>query len=402
MKIIAPTQKVTRKQTKNHNKHLVLKTIYDRSGISRAEIARLTHLTRPTVSGTVVELIEEGLVEEIGQGPSAGGKPPTLLRVVDDSRHLIGIDLANSEFRGAVIDLRGRLVHREIIAVNDSNGEAALNLVYALVERLTAAATSPLLGLGLGTPGLMDARGGIVRQAVNLDWQNLPLRDLLEQRYHLPVYIANDSHVAALGEYTFGEGKTAPNLIVVKVGRGISAGIVLNGRIHYGDGSGAGEIGHVTVVENGERCLCGNYGCLETVVSSRAIIKQAKALAREDPHSLLHRFAPTPEAINTEVVLQAFQAGDEAVRQIIIGVGRYLGLAIAHLVGALNIQCILIAGSVARFGETLLEPIQQEMQRRSMGLLAQETHIGLSSLGQDIVVQGAAALLLSNELGLVS
>jgi glucokinase-like ROK family protein len=298
-----------------------------------------------------------------------------------------------------VTDLRGRILQRETLPVNDRDGQAALELVYELIDRLVVVTASPVLGIGLGSPGFMDAQRGLVRKSVNLDWTDLPLRDLLTARYNLPVYIANDSHVAALGEYTFGSHHLS-NLVVLKVGRGVSAGIVLNGQLHYGDGSAAGEIGHVRVVEEGELCLCGHYGCLETVTSSRAILKRARAVAQQNPQSVLHRFAATPEAITTETVLQAFEAGDEEVRQIISEVGYYLGLAVANLVGVLNVQRILIGGRTARYGEALLEPICQEMRQRSMSLLAEQTTLGLSSLGEDIVIQGAAALLLANELGL--
>ena len=395
-------QKATHERTKIHNKNLILKIIYDQPEVSRADIARITYLTPPTVSTTVAELIEEGLVEEVGQGPSAGGKPPTLLRVVDDSRHLIGIDLANSEFRGAIINLRGQIIHHASVPVKaSSDGQAALELVYKLSDRLMAAATRPLLGIGVGTPGLIDAQRGIVRKAVNLDWQDLPLRDLLETRYNLPVFMANDSHVAAVAEYVFGQGRKTPNLIILKVGRGVSAGIVLNGRLHYGDGSGAGEIGHVRVVEQGALCSCGHYGCLETVTSSRFIMERARVIAQTNPHALLHQFAASPEAITTDVVIQAFEAGDAEVQQVIADVGHYLGMAVANLVGALNIQSILIGGSMARFGEPLLEPIRQEMKQRAMAMLADETQVSLSRLGQDIVILGAAALLLTHELSLV-
>ena len=115
----------------------------------------------------------------------------------------------------------------------------------------------------------MDATNGIVRRSVNLNWHDLPLRALLEERYGLPVYVANDSQVAALGEYTFGDGPGVENLVVVKVGQGIGAGIVLNGQIFHGETFGAGEIGHVAVVANGRQCRCGNFGCLETVASAR-------------------------------------------------------------------------------------------------------------------------------------
>jgi glucokinase-like ROK family protein len=347
--------------------------------------------------------MDAGLVEEVGYESSTGGKPATLLSVIDDSRHLIGIDLGNSEFRGAILDLRGRIKHRFNLPVDNRNGPAALELAYQLIDKLVSVAACPLVGIGLGTPGLIDAQQGVVRQAVNLDWRDLPLRNLLESRYNVPVYIANDSQVAALGEYSFGRSlaDSSNNLIVVKVGRGIGAGIVINGLLFHGDGFGAGEIGHVMAVEHGDLCRCGHYGCLETVVSSQAIIKRAKLIAQNDPQSLLHHFAPRPEVITTEIVLQAFAGGDPALQQVIAEVGAYLGIAIANLVGTLNIRRIMIAGTVAQFGQALLQPIHREIKQRAMEMLAYETQLEISQLGQDIVIQGAAALLLTQELGLV-
>jgi N-acetylglucosamine repressor len=394
-------KKATRQQTKAHNTRLILKTIYDEGEISRADIARLTGLTRTTVSDAVAELIQQdGLVAEVGLGPSVGGKPPILLSVVDDARHLIGIDLAENEFRGAVINLRGEIKHRLSLSIHDRDGDSALALVYDLTDELVAVADSPILGIGIGTPGLMDARRGVVRNAVNLDWHDLPLGDLLEERYELPVYIANDSQVAALAEFTFGDSKDVSNLIVIKVSRGTGAGIVLDRQLYYGDGFGAGEIGHVAVVEDGELCRCGHYGCLETVTSSRAIVRRAQAIAKNDPHSTLHQFVATPEEINTDIVLQAFEAGDEALQQVVAEAGHYLGIAVANLVGALNVQRIVIAGNVARFGQALLGPIRRELRQCSLAALASETHVEITSLGPDIVILGAAALLLTYELGL--
>ena len=254
------------------------------------------------------------------------------------------------------------------------------------------------MGIGVGTPGLIDAREGIVCQAVNLEWRDLPLRRLLQERYNLPVYVSNDSHASALGEYAFGQKRQIANLIVIKVGRGTSAGIVLNGRLHYGDGSGAGEIGHVRVVDNGKPCLCGQTGCLETVASTRAIIDRAQSIVGKNPSSQLHHFISSPEEITTDTILQAFKSGDEEIRQLVIDIGRYLGIAVAYLVGALNIQHIFIAGSMARFGDVLVDTIRHEMRQRVMSLLSAETEVTLSVLGQDIVMLGAASHLLTNEL----
>ena len=159
-------QKATRKQTRVHNSNLVLRTIYVRGQISRADIARETRLTRPTVSAMVTDLMGKGLIEEVGRGPSAGGKRPILLSVVDDSYHLIGIDLASDEFRGAVVNLRGKVRHRVHLPLLDRDGDVALSLVYELSDELIEATNSPLLGIGIGTPGLMDPIHGVVRQAV--------------------------------------------------------------------------------------------------------------------------------------------------------------------------------------------------------------------------------------------
>jgi predicted NBD/HSP70 family sugar kinase len=395
-------QKATRKQTKAHNRSLVLKTIYDAGHTSRADIARVTGLTRTTVSDLVAKLIGRGLVEEVGYGPSAGGKPPILLRVLDDSRHLIGIDLASREFHGAVVNLRGQIRHRASLPLDGRDGDAALALVYDLVDDLMAATDSPLLGIGIGTPGLMDPVNGVVRRAVNLDWEDLPLRTLLQERYALPVHVANDCQVAALGEYTFGLGMAAEsgNLAVVKIEHGIGAGFVLNGRLFHGDTYGAGEIGHVAVVENGQPCRCGNFGCLETVASARAIVQQARSIAANDPHSLLHHFAGSDQAITISAICQAVDAGDEALRRVVQNAGRCLAITLANLVAVLSIRTILIAGSVACFGQSLLDVIRDEMLKRSLSVVATETEITFSSMGPDIVILGASALVLTPELGL--
>lgn len=395
-----PAQKATPQQTKAHNTRLVLKTIFDRGRISRADIARATGLTRPTVSDAVAGLRRRGLVEEVGQGPSAGGKPPILLSVVDDSRHAIGIDLASGEFRGAVVNLRGEIRHRAALPLHGRDGDAALALVYELIDRLIAASSSSLLGIGIGTPGLMDPMKGIVRQAVNLDWQDLPLRSLLRKRYGLPLYVANDSQVAALAEFTFGGRNATDNLVVIKVEHGIGAGIVLNGRLFHGDAFGAGEIGHVVVTDNNLQCRCGNRGCLETVASNQAIIRRAQAVARDDPRSFLRRWAATPEEIGISEVCQAIEAGDERMRQQIAEVGQYLGIAVANLIGVLSVRTILIAGSITCLGQPLLDAIRQEMVKRSLSAVAQDTRLGMSTIGPDIVTLGAAAQVLTNELGL--
>jgi predicted NBD/HSP70 family sugar kinase len=394
-------EKITPERARTHNTQLVLKTIYESGEISRADVARSTSLARPTISEVVADLIEQGLIEELGYGPSTGGKRPVLLDIVNDSRYLIGLNLARESFCGALINLRGEIVHRVELPLNGRDGDVALDLVYAVVDALVETASRPLLGIGIGAPGLVDAVNGVMRQAVNLNWQDIPLGCLLWERYDLPVHTANDCQVAALAEHTFGNSAdSARDLVVINVGWGVGAGIVHGGHLLHGNPLGAGEIGHVVVAENGERCRCGNRGCLETLVSTQAILRRARSVAQSIPDSLLHRFAAHPETITFDTVCQTFEAGDEATRQVIRDVGRNLGIAAANLVGAFGSCRILIAGRVSCFGPFLLDAIRVEMTRRCFPSLARDTEIGFVSLGSDIVLLGASALLLHNELGL--
>ncbi|HTC85729.1 MAG TPA: ROK family transcriptional regulator, partial [Candidatus Acidoferrum sp.] len=362
---------------------LVLGTIYDRGPISRAAVARATGLTRTTVSDVVTDLLREGLAREIGRGPSTGGKAPILLEVTDDARHLVGLDLGEKVFRGAIVDLRGEIVSAIDVPVDDRDGGEALERVFGLVDRLLTATDRPILGIGIGTAGLIDTTVGAVLEAVNLDWHDVPLGALLRARTGLPVYVANDSQATALAEHVFGGPRTS-NLVVVKVGEGIGAGLVLDGRLFQGDGFGAGEIGHTTIRPDGILCRCGRLGCLETVASTRAILARLvdRGLGR------------LPEAV------AALEAGDSVVRDVVTAAGRELGVAVAWLVGALNVERVVLVGSAAEFGEPWLDAVRETMRRSALGLLARNTTVEIGRLHDDGVVLGASALLMTRELGL--
>jgi len=269
------------------------------------------------------------------------------------------------------------------------------------VDALLAPAPDPILGIGVGAPGVIDPDNGIVHRSVNFGWSDLPLRDLLNERYHLPAYVANASHAAVLAEYVFGHRKNNSDLIVVKVDHEVGAGVILNGQLFLGHGFGAGEIGHVRAVENGELCTYGNLGCLETVCSSRAVIKQAQAIAREDPGSLLHRFAANPDEIDMDAVLAAYEAGDASLQPLVAGLGHYLGVALSHVVGVLSVPCILIAGSIADFGQPLIAIIDREVKSRSFVSVVSQTSVERTSFGSDTVLLSAAALLLNYNIGVL-
>jgi N-acetylglucosamine repressor len=388
-------QKATRQQTKEHNTNLVLKTIFDNESVGRAEISRITSLTRTTVSDIVAELIAEGLVKEVGMGVSTGGKSPILLSLVADSRYLVGLDLARKKFSGAIVNLRGEIRYKVDHDIQGSDGEAALASVYAILDRLTQTSYKPLVGIGIGTPGLINTNDGVVLNAVNLDWKDLSLARPLQDKYQLPVQVFNDSQAAAMGEYTYGRDHSSDdNLIVINARNGIGAGIIINRQLFQGDGGGAGEIGHVVVVpEGGLLCRCGNRGCLETVASSQALVKRMQALVSRS--SLTQPLQFTQE-ITLNTVEQAFINGDPLARQVVLEAGQYMGMAISSLVGTLNIHKIVLMGDMTRFGQPWLEAIQETISQATLSRLAQETKVEIGQLGGNSIILGSSAMLANN------
>lgn len=379
-------EKATHQQTRTFNQQLLLRALHDDSPLSRADLARLTGLTRTSVSDLVGKLIDDGLIEEVGRGQSSGGKSPILLRVAPDGRHLIGLDLGDAQFSGAVVNLRGEILRSIHLPLEGRSSDAAVELVVRLVDALRADDRSPFLGIGIGAPGIIDTSTGTVRWSVNLNWAELRLGTLLEQRYGVPVVVANDSHAAALAELTFFRRPRPNNLIVIKVGRGVGAGIILNGQLFQGDGYGAGEFGHVSMGSADAPCRCGRVGCLETVASMRALVDAAEAVE--------------PSITDESGLVAAFLAGVSAIRRIVLDAARQLGLAVGWLIGVLNVRHVLLVGPVAAFGDDWLGEVRRSARSSVLAMLALDTQIEFGHIHDDVVVLGASALLMEQQLGL--
>ncbi len=376
-------KKATHQQTKQHNRDLVLRTIFLQDSISRADIARVTNLTRTTVSDVVTSLIAEGLVSEIGLGASIGGKSPILLSVIADARYVIGLNLAQNKFIGAIVNLKGEIKETVEMEVPDDNGEKALQFAYQIIDQLVKKKLKPIIGIGVGTPGLVNTREGVIVSAVNLAWQDLPLGQLLEKKYKVPVSILNDSQATAIGEYVYGGGhKLDENLIVVNARHGIGAGILINGRLFQGDGGGAGEIGHVVVQENGAVCRCGKLGCLETIASARAVMQQMNT-------------------DSLDAACDAFAAGNAKAVRIVNKAGHYLGVSLANLIGTLNIQKIVLTGDMTRFGPAWLSSVNESMNAAALTRMAGGTQLELGTLDYRACILGAAAFLLLGDYSLL-
>jgi predicted NBD/HSP70 family sugar kinase len=380
--------KATHQATREHNVRLVLRALANLGPISRADIARRTRLTRTTVSDVVTQLSDAGLVQEVGRGPSSGGKAPILLQIPRDARQLIGVHVGDGHVRGAIVNLAGDVSHRERVDLEARDGASALASLELLIDRLIGHASGVPLGVGIGTPGIVDTVSGTVRWAVHLDWRDMRLGPRLSARTGLPVYVANDSQAAALAEWTFGGHTTARAMVAVRVGTGIGAGIVIDDRLYQGDGAGAGEIGHTTVASNGIRCRCGRTGCLETVASVPATLERVRqAIGAEARPDL-------------EEAIAAFHAGRPEVRAAVLESALYVGRALGALIDTLDIRHIVLIGPMIGFGDGWFDTVREEAMRTALPLLAEATRITLGNLGPDVEELGAAALLMTAELGL--
>lgn len=394
-----PLKKATHQQTKQRNRDIVLRMIFEHDPISRAEIGRYTKLTRATVSDMVANLIDQGLVKEVGYGTSTGGKAPILLSLNSDSRFLIGLNLAQDKFIGSVVNLRGEIKETVEFPVDGSDGKQALQLVYQILDRLVKKTWKPIVGIGIGTPGLVNTREGIVVDAVNLDWQNLPLAHLLESHYNLPVSVLNDSQATAIGEYVYGAPQQYDsNLIVVNVKHGIGAGILISGRLFQGDGGGAGEIGHVVVLENGPICRCGKHGCLETIASARAVVQRANSMLSEYPQSLI---AKNSQLITLDTIDTAFKDKDPLAQLVVLDAAHYLGTSLANLIGVLNIHKIILTGDMVRFGKTWLNAVKAAMLDAALTRMAAETEVEIGKLEFRGCILGASAYMLLENYALL-
>ncbi len=367
-RVLRPSTKVLPEHARGHNRSLVLQTLYSEGRQSRADIARSTGLTRVTISDLVAELIAEGLVVEIGQREGVRpGKPATLLDIDRAAFQIVGIDLSDHRiFRGAVLDLDGKILGRAEVPLEGSLGPDATAKVVALAETLIGRATAPILGLGVGSPGIVDL-GGVVLSAPNLGWAGEDLQATLGARFGIPVVVANDANAAALAEHSFGDADS--DMMLVKVGHGVGAGLLLDGTPLFGSRFAAGEIGHVVVgTDGGAECVCGKFGCLETWLATPRL--DAKLAA---------------EPSNRDAILR------EA--------GYRLGIALAPVVGALNLAEIVLSGPTHLLDGPLAEATIATLRSRTMAEFHGDLTLRMTTLGEDIVMRGAAVMVLSGQLG---
>ncbi|MBM7551467.1 ROK family transcriptional regulator [Thalassobacillus pellis] len=384
---------------KSLNRSVILNKIRTDGPISRAELAKSTKLTPPTVSSIVKELLETGMIMESSQGASKGGRKPTMLVINASNFYIIGLDVGPTLLKSVLTDLNGTLVHQHEIPIPlPTSNQELLELMRDAVQNLLDTEEKEqdkIIGIGVGMHGVVDVQEGVSLFAPNLQLRDVPIKSYLEEVFHIHVVVENDARAMALGELWFGHGNGANNIVTVNLGRGIGAGIIINGELFHGENSIAGEIGHMTIDIRGPKCSCGNYGCLQTLASGPAISERAAKEIAIGKQSLLQEMVDDNlEEIGGRLIHEAAKKGDQLSIDILSEAGMFLGIGLTNLIHTLNPTRIIIGGGVSQAGEFILDSIKTAIQKRGLTNSAKNTEVLLSELGAHATALGAVSLIL--------
>ncbi|MCD6118200.1 ROK family transcriptional regulator [bacterium] len=389
------------------NKIKILNLIRENGKISRADLAKNSGISAPTVTRIIDSLInEEGLVHEVGEGVSRGGRKPMLLEFSGADNFVIGIDLGATNIYGMLSNLNAETIAevRQPTDVDEGFEEIVDKISNVIAELLQhyKIQRKRIFGIGMAVAGLINKIDNIIEYSPDFHWNNVDIITELGKKTDLPIIIDNVTRCMAFGEMCYGIGRECNNFIVVNVGYGIGAGIIINGKPLYGARGMAGEFGHLTLQKDSSiRCECGNYGCLEALASGRAIAITAQSELQNGAKSvLLSRCNGDLKSITTEMVSNAAKDGDEVAKRVFDHAAEYIGIGIAGLVNIFSPEAVIIGGGVSQAGDLLFDTLKRVVNERSLHAISKNLRILPAEFGIKAAVKGSIALILNEILNL--
>lgn len=345
---------------KQVNSALVYRLIDLQGPISRVNIAQISALAPASVTNITRQLMDHHLIDEIALEASTGGRPAISLQTNQDGFQFISCRLGREQLQCSVMNLAGEKLHHHTVDIIEHDDRGITDLLRYEIMECQQHATQRIIAIAITMAGLIDPESGTVLYSPNHQIAGLQLSDALNE-FNLPIYIGNDTRAQALAEYYLGSAKQCQDFILVSIHHGAGAGIVCNGQLLLGKHRNVGEIGHIQIDPFGDPCHCGNFGCLETVVSNQSIVQQTKALLKRGHTSQL-----TVDSLSIEKICQAAQIGDPVAIQIIKQTGNHLGRVLATLVNLFNPEKILLAGEIMQSESVLFPVLYQQIQRQSL------------------------------------
>lgn len=380
------------------NLSIILNALRDHSATSRASLAATTGLTKATVSHLIQKLTTIGFVTENGVSRRGVGRPGTLLQLNPRAGGIIGVEIGVDFVSLLLTDFAAQVLWRHYERTNAHDSQATvLNHLLDLVERAVTRARQhslPILGLAVGVPGLVNVEAGTLLYAPNLKWEQVPIRQRLQQRFDFAIHVDNEASLAAFGEMYFGVARGTLNMVYLHAGVGIGGGLVLNGRMYTGGSGFAAEVGHTTIDPDGLLCNCGNHGCWETLASESAVFRRIRvALEAGTSSALAHYCAGDQENLTIPIVVQAADQGDALAREALRETAKYLGIGIANLVNALNPEMVVVGGSLSLAKDYVMPVIHDTLDERALRWSVEATQLVVSANQSDACAMGGVAVI---------
>jgi predicted NBD/HSP70 family sugar kinase len=374
---------ITAAEMRGINRSAVLETIRRESPIARTTIARRLDVSLPTVMRIVQGLAAEGFVRPQGKTEWSGGRRRPLLEFNAEGNVVLGVDMGGTKLYGAISDIGGRILGEAVRERGGASGEQCYDLLTDLIDELLkheGLRRRRVRGIGVGAPGITHHSEGVVKWAYALNWRDFPLKSRLHKRYRLPITVDNDVNLAALGELWFGVAQNAQNMILITIGSGIGAGIIIDGTLYRGSSEASGEIGHMITGREFLDRSYEDFGALESLASATGIVRHAQKVAKVGRN------------LTVEQVFQAAQDGVPWAREILQETVEYLSIAIANLSVSFDPELIVLGGALTPYAGMLADSILTSLR----GTIPSLPRLEASNLGLQATVMGAIVTVLHN------
>ncbi|KGG79858.1 transcriptional regulator [Caloranaerobacter azorensis H53214] len=383
--------------SKNTNQSLVLNTVRQKGPISRAEIARITGLTPPTVTNITAKLLKYQLIVEYKIGESSGGRRPLLLKMNPDAINVIVIYVGPNRLIGYLSSGDINVLKRQSYEITRFSKEEIIELMFTVISNLKENSNAEVPGIGVVMHGPVKSEEGISIFAPNLGWRNVPIKYIIENKFHIPVFVENDVRTMTLGELYYGSARGKNSMIFLNIGYGIGSAIILDGKLYRGCSDSAGEVGHTTIDVSGPKCSCGNYGCFEAMASERALVKYVVKDIKEGRKSLVEDMVNgNLEYVTPEIIYEAAHQGDLLAQQYLLKIARYIGIALANIINTFNPELIILGGGIVKAKSIIKETIIDMIKQRALESSYKVSKIQFSNMGEEAVFKGAVDIVMSN------
>lgn len=392
---------------KKNKKNLVLNIIKNYNQTSKSKVKTLSKLSMTTVLQCIDDLIKEDLIYEAGIGESTGGRKPVWLEINPNGAFFLGIEFNANGVVGIILNLNGEIVHTSKIVIKEEESvNRMIDIIKGCIHDMLQKLQQPfykIKGIGIGVPGFIDKEKGMALQYVNIPgWSNIPIRDIIEEEFGITTYIDQNVNAMALAFKWYKYNKGIRNILFISIRTGVGMSFILNNEVYSGRNGVAGEIGHIVVSDNHEKCYCGKYGCLDTEVGYKGIKNKIINGLKMGNFPVINKLIGDDiDNLDIDVFVKAVNQGDKDAVKLLKGACKVIGLATSHAVNILNPDKVIFSGELSTT-DNFISYIKKELKDNCLPITAERLMIERSDLGDRVGGIGAACVVMQQEFGFSS